>query len=224
MSRWLVGLGSVALGLGPLLLTPAKATADELDAVLDPIVAALSDVDPTPSTDVSAMVVGGDPAFATDQPASAAASAGFAQLVDQSLTSALHAVEQTWIASSWGNHVDKLINTAFGHDIIGNGAPGTAAHPDGGAGGLLFGDGGAGWNSTAAGVAGGNGGSAGLFGDGGAGGNGGAGAAGGDGGAGGYLIGDGGVGGNGGDGSTTSGLPALGAPAAMPACSAVTVR
>ena len=70
----------------------------------------------------------------------------------------------------------------FGHDLIANGAAGTATDPAGEAGGLLFGDGGAGYDESAnTGIAGGAGGAAGLIGDGGAGGDGGDGA---DGGAG----------------------------------------
>src|ERR1700742_2999684 len=66
--------------------------------------------------------------------------------------------------------------------LICNGAAGTAAHPNGQAGGILFGNGGGGWSSGVAGVAGGRGGDGGLFGNGGNGGAGGLGAAGGDGG------------------------------------------
>jgi hypothetical protein len=62
--------------------------------------------------------------------------------------------------------------------FVGNGLPGTAAHPDGFNGGILVGNGGAGWNSTTPGVAGGNGGPAG-----------GPGASGGTGGAGGTATG-----------------------------------
>ncbi|WP_261898625.1 PE family protein, partial [Mycobacterium marinum] len=82
--------------------------------------------------------------------------------------------------------------------LIGNGTDGTAANPNGGAGGLLIGDGGKGFSSATAGVAGGSGGSAGLFGSGGAGGTGGGGALGGNGGTGGLLLGNGGAGGMGG--------------------------
>ncbi|WP_136623114.1 PE family protein, partial [Mycobacterium attenuatum] len=88
----------------------------------------------------------------------------------------------------------------LGRPLIGDGAAGTAANPNGGEGGLLFGNGGAGYNASAtAGTAGGNGGSAGLIGNGGIGGAGGAGAAGGVGGHGGWLCGSGGDGGAGGN-------------------------
>ncbi|KEY14781.1 hypothetical protein IB72_05880, partial [Mycobacterium tuberculosis variant bovis] len=70
----------------------------------------------------------------------------------------------------------------WGRPLIGNGADGTAANPNGGAGGLLYGNGGNGFSQTTAGLTGGTGGSAGLIGNGG---NGGAGGAGANGGAGG---------------------------------------
>ena len=110
-----------------------------------------------------------------------------------------HALGQVWINSPIGTQIDTALNTLTGLNLIGNGTPGTAEHPDGGNGGFFLGDGGAGWSSTQAGVAGGNGGSAGLLGNGGLGGNGGAGASGGDGGAGGFLMGIAGNGGSGGD-------------------------
>jgi PE family len=84
----------------------------------------------------------------------------------------------------------------LGRPLIGNGAPGTAANPNGGAGGLLYGNGGTGYSETASsGIAGGAGGAAGLIGNGGAGSAGGAGADGGAGGHGGWLSGNGGNGG-----------------------------
>ncbi|KAO98657.1 PE family protein, partial [Mycobacterium tuberculosis] len=92
----------------------------------------------------------------------------------------------------------------WGRPLIGNGADGTAANPNGGAGGLLYGNGGNGFSQTTAGLTGGTGGSAGLIGNGGNGGAGGAGANGGAGGNGGWsagLIGNGGNGGAGGAGA-----------------------
>src|SRR5882757_9593645 len=93
--------------------------------------------------------------------------------------------------------------------FVGNGADGTAAHPDGFNGGLFAGSGGNGFSGTAVGASGGNGGSAGLFvGNGGAGGAGADGNAttdggnGGSGGAGGRFVGNGGAGGAGGAGAT----------------------
>ncbi|WP_373175779.1 PE family protein, partial [Mycobacterium marinum] len=88
-----------------------------------------------------------------------------------------------------------------GRPLIGNGANGTAANPNGGDGGLLYGNGGNGFAQTGNNnVAGGNGGNAGLIGNGGAGGGGGTAFAGGNGGHGGLLYGNGGAGGIGGDG------------------------
>ncbi|MEO6794719.1 MAG: cellulase family glycosylhydrolase [Mycobacterium sp.] len=128
----------------------------------------------------------------------------------------LHDAAEQWIASPLGGQVDGFINHLFGSTIIGDGAAGTEANPDGGSGGWLFGDGGAGWSSTTDGAAGGSGGAAGIFGNGGEGGDGGAGAAGGDGGAGGWLMGNGGNGGEAGNGDTLSGLPALGGAGGNP--------
>ncbi|WP_459797727.1 PE family protein, partial [Mycobacterium riyadhense] len=99
-----------------------------------------------------------------------AANAAAAQAVEQNLLGVINAPTQA----------------LFGRPLIGNGANGTAASPNGGAGGLLFGNGGNGFSQTTAGVAGGAGGSAGLIGNGGNGGAGGAGAAGGAGGTGGW--------------------------------------
>ncbi|WP_459758371.1 PE family protein, partial [Mycobacterium riyadhense] len=81
--------------------------------------------------------------------------------------------------------VNAPTQALLGRPLIGDGANGTAANPNGGAGGLLYGNGGSGYTSTTTGVAGGIGGDAGLIGNGGAGGGGGAGAAGGRGGNGG---------------------------------------
>ncbi len=130
-----------------------------------------------------------------------AASNGFQTLV----YGPIHATGEAWISSPTGQALDPIINAPtdalFGRDLIGNGAPGTATAPNGGAGGLLFGDGGAGYTQTSGMAAnGGNGGKAGLIGNAGAGGGGFAGGAGGVGGNGGLLMGNGGVGGAGGVG------------------------
>lgn len=122
-------------------------------------------------------------------------------LVDAVVFTPIHTLAQAWITSDVGLVVDTYINRVFRSYVIGNGAAGTADHPDGGDGGWLLGDGGAGWNSTIAGVSGGQGGSAGAFGVGGRGGEGGAGADGGAGGEGGTVMGVGGAGGRGGQGS-----------------------
>ncbi|MCV7088706.1 PE family protein, partial [Mycobacterium interjectum] len=65
--------------------------------------------------------------------------------------------------------INAPTQTLLGRPLIGNGADGTAASPNGGAGGLLYGNGGNGYSQAAgSGLNGGNGGSAGLIGNGGA--------------------------------------------------------
>ena len=227
----------LAFGMTPLAAAPV-ANADGLDVVLDPILNSLASIAPALTTDLTSMIAGIDPSFATEGAASAALPAAddLATMFQQYVYTPLETAAQSWILSPTGEQVDGFLNSTFGEFLIGNGAAGTAADPTGGAGGLWFGDGGAGWNSTVAGEAGGDGGSAGIFGDGGIGGSGGNGAAGGEGGAGGSfmglggeggaggaggaggdggaavgsLFGIGGDGGNAGDGVTADGLPALG--------------
>ncbi|GFG79858.1 hypothetical protein MPRG_31340 [Mycobacterium paragordonae] len=93
--------------------------------------------------------------------------------------------------------VNAPTQALLGRPLIGNGANGTAASPNGGAGGLLIGNGGNGFSFTSGATAqnGGSGGAAGLIGNGGAGGTGYLGGSGGGGGNGGWLIGSGGSGG-----------------------------
>ncbi len=81
------------------------------------------------------------------------------------------------------------IKLLTGRPLVGDGANGTAASPNGKAGGFLYGNGGGGYSETTAGLSGGNGGNAGLIGNGGSGGAGGAGATGGAAGLGGWLSG-----------------------------------
>jgi endoglycosylceramidase len=212
--RRVVGLGLtagafLAFGMTPLITAPA-ANADEFDVILDPILNSLSSIDPGLATDVGALVSSFDPSFAADSAATAAATPDFSEPFNQFVYTPTHTALEDWINSNLGKQVDGFINSVAGSDVIGNGAPGTEADPNGDAAGWLFGDGGPGWNSDEPGVAGGDGGAAGIVGNGGAGGDGGAGADGGDGGAGGSFLGDGGDGGNAGAGSTSDGLPALG--------------
>ncbi len=127
--------------------------------------------------------------------AASATQINLTSITQQFIYNPLHTLMQAWVTSSFGINVDNVLNTLVGSYMIGNGAAGTAAQPDGAPGGWLMGDGGAGLNSTRDGVTGGKGGSAGMFGNGGAGGAGGAGAAGGAGGAGGWWPGIGGAGG-----------------------------
>ena len=139
-----------------------------------------------------------DPVTNSLTTAQTASSAGVTGLFQSVVYAPLHTLMEDWIDSGPGQLVDGLINTVAGSYVIGNGTPGTAADPTGGSGGWLIGDGGGGWDSTKAGVAGGDGGAAGILGDGGTGGSGGAGAAGGAGGGGGFVMGIGGDGGAGG--------------------------
>jgi len=202
-----------AFGMAPLVTAP-PASADEFDVIVDPIISALSGIDPTLGADLGALATSFDPTLAADSAASAATAAAtpdFSELFNQFVYTPTHTALEDWITSNLGQQVDGFINSVAGSDVIGNGAPGaTEADPNGGAGGWLFGDGGPGWNSTDPGVAGGEGGAAGIIGNGGVGGEGGAGADGGDGGAGGSFLGIGGDGGNAGDGTAPDGLPALG--------------
>lgn len=80
-------------------------------------------------------------------------------------------------ADQLASALNQLLVTLLGDPgacgLVCNGADGTSAlNPDGQGGGVLFGNGGNGWTSTDPGVAGGNGGQAGLFGNGGMGGGG----------------------------------------------------
>jgi PE family protein/PE_PGRS family protein len=119
--------------------------------------------------------------------------------------SLLQTVEQDVLAV-----INTPTNLLFGRPLIGDGANGTAANPNGGAGGFLLGNGGNGFSQTGnPGVTGGAGGATGLVGNGGLGGAGGAGAAGGAGGNGGLIYGNGGGGGNGGVALRDGGLNAF---------------
>ncbi len=103
--------------------------------------------------------------------------AGGAYSSAEAANASAQALEQNLLAV-----INAPAQALFGRPLIGNGANGTAASPNGGDGGILYGNGGNGFSQTTAGVAGGAGGSAGLIGNGGNGGAGGAGAAGGAGG------------------------------------------
>jgi endoglycosylceramidase len=164
----------------------AAARRDRAAAFTVPQAAAASAVSTGPA-DVTALA-------ASDVPLSLTSLAG------QLIYNPLHTVMQGWVTSDLGLKVDAVLNTLVGSYMIGNGADGTTAAPDGAPGGWLWGDGGKGLASTTPGVAGGKGGAAGMFGNGGNGGAGGAGAAGGAGGAGGWWNGIGGNGGAGGAG------------------------
>ncbi|WP_280828654.1 cellulase family glycosylhydrolase [Mycobacterium sp. OTB74] len=152
---------------------------------------------PTTQASAASTITGSATVAAIEQTTPTTATGWFEQLI----YTPIHTAVESWITSSVGQRVDSVINEVTGSYVIGDGAAGTQADPNGGAGGWLAGDGGAGWDSTESGVAGGDGGAAGMLGTGGRGGAGGAGAGGGTGGAGGSVMGIGGDGGGGGAGA-----------------------
>lgn len=168
--------------------------------------------------EVSAAVAALFARFGQEYQAVSAQASAFHQQFVQTLNSASgsYAAAEATIASQLQTAQHDLLGavnapteTLLGRPLIGDGAPGTATSPNGGAGGLLYGNGGNGYSATASGVGGGAGGSAGLIGNGGAGGAGGLGdgvgvdrGTGGAGGRGGLLYGGYGVSGPGGDGRT----------------------
>ncbi|MBS9534715.1 PecA family PE domain-processing aspartic protease [Mycobacterium sp. M1] len=81
----------------------------------------------------------------------------FGAWVENTVYLPLHSEVEAWMHSDAGEREDGLINRLAGVYLIGDGADGTAAHPDGGNAGLLFGDGGNGYGAT------GSGGNAGFF-------------------------------------------------------------
>ncbi|WP_373201949.1 PE family protein, partial [Mycobacterium marinum] len=146
-------------------------------------------------------VLGADMAAIHDQFVQALnAGANWYAGVESANSSTLQTVQQDVLGL-----INAPTQALLGRGLIGDGAAGTASHPDGYDGGFLYGSGGSGYNSATSGVGGGAGGAAGLIGNGGAGGAGGAAAAGGSGGQGGWLYGNGGVGGAGGAASTAGG-------------------
>lgn len=149
--------------------------------------------------EVSAAVAALFARFGQEYQAVSAQASAFHQQFVQTLNSASgsYAAAEATIASQLQTAQHDLLGavnapteTLLGRPLIGDGAPGTATSPNGGAGGLLYGNGGNGYSATASGVGGGAGGSAGLIGNGGAGGRGG------------LLYGGYGVSGPGGDGRT----------------------
>lgn len=149
--------------------------------------------------EVSAAVAALFARFGQEYQAVSAQASAFHQQFVQTLNSASgsYAAAEATIASQLQTAQHDLLGavnapteTLLGRPLIGDGAPGTATSPNGGAGGLLYGNGGNGYSATASGVGGAAGGSAGLIGNGGAGGRGG------------LLYGGYGVSGPGGDGRT----------------------
>ena len=159
-----IGTGSalgtfLALGMTPLAAAP-PANADVLDTILDPIINSLAGIDPTMGADLLTVVDTFDPTFALDSTATAATSLDaaataatstsidYSQLFNEFIYTPIHTVDQAWINSSLGEQVDNALNQWAGVDLIGNGAAGTAADPNGGDAGLWFGDGGAGYDAS----------------------------------------------------------------------------
>lgn len=128
--------------------------------------------------EVSAAVAALFARFGQEYQAVSAQASAFHQQFVQTLNSASgsYAAAEATIASQLQTAQHDLLGavnapteTLLGRPLIGDGAPGTATSPNGGAGGLLYGNGGNGYSATASGVGGGAGGSAGLIGNGGAG-------------------------------------------------------
>jgi hypothetical protein len=123
----------LTLGLGPLANAP-KATADEFDAILDPIInsitASLGDVAAGSAAvpELGSLSLGATESVAAASPVDAW----------------LSGVEQDWINSGLGQQVDTLINSWFNLVDPANGACGFICDgADGQGGGLIFGDAGA---------------------------------------------------------------------------------
>ncbi|MBS9534046.1 hypothetical protein KIH27_10665, partial [Mycobacterium sp. M1] len=197
----------LAFGLAPLTSAPAAHADGEFDWLTEMLEPATTSVSTNDLGEFSGPVVdsGGwlsplSPLSPGDDLSGSAASTSDAGIFAELLTSfytPMHDSIEAWIQSSTGQTVDAAINALVGSHMIGDGTAGTAADPNGGAAGWLFGDGGAGYDGG-----GGDGGAAGFFGNGGDGGTGAAGGVGGTGGAGGTFMGFGGDGGAGGVGAT----------------------
>ncbi len=185
----LEGIGSALNAANATAAVPttalAVAGADEVSAAVAALFAGFGRDYQTLSSQVSA--------FHQQFTQALSAGAGSYAAAEATAATTLQGVQQDVLGA-----INAPTQVLFGRPLIGDGADGTAASPNGGAGGLLYGNGGAGYSQTASGVGGGAGGAAGLIGNGGSGGAGGANAAGGAGGRGGWLFGDAGTGGPGG--------------------------
>src|SRR3984885_6341636 len=158
-----VGIGTtagaaVAFGLTPWASAPA-AHADELDAILDPIISSLSAVDPTLAADATSLLSTLDSALTSSADASAppAQSTDLASLYNQFFFEPSQAFNQDWIDGttflggltvSYDNFINGISADLGGPLLIGNGADGvgggTLAEATGDPGGIFFGDGGSG--------------------------------------------------------------------------------
>ncbi len=140
------------------LAPPARA--DVIDVIIDPLISAgqqaltgLTDlapgIDPGGGWDLTGIAAGdGVGGFGLSAGASAEPLAALgpepsvAGLYDTLFYQPVHTVDQAWINSAFGTAVDNSLNDFFreigGQGIlIGNGDPGTALDPNGGAGGLV---------------------------------------------------------------------------------------
>ena len=172
------------MGLGPLANPPA-AHADDF-GILDTIIGSLSSADPALGSGLDGWLASldsalgaastVDPTSGLDTALSAASTLDPTSGVDAALTGAsaldttsattpfaefMQSLEQDWINSSFGTHVDTVLNTWAEHanhalaasnscGVICNGADGTALDPNGQDGGTFFGNGGDGYTYTAA--------------------------------------------------------------------------
>ena len=146
--RRVLGLGTgrsgVGVGRSPLANAPA-AHADVLDAILDPLINSLGNVDPTLAGDLGSLVTSFDPTFsdpglaalpaadAALPAADSAQSTHLTQLYNTYFYTPTQEAEQAWINSSFGETVDNSLNTFWQEltgqtsILIGNGADGTSA-------------------------------------------------------------------------------------------------
>jgi hypothetical protein len=182
-----------------------------LDAAHAAAAASTTVLVPAAADEVSARVAALFAGFGRDYQALGLQASAFHQRFVQTLTSgagayaateAVNAAPLQTLEQDVLGAINAPTEALLGRPLIGNGANGTAASPNGGPGGLLFGNGGNGFSQTGAGVIGGAGGNAGLIGTGGTGGAGGPSAAGGAGGLGGWLDGN--------DGAAGTGAPVSG--------------
>ena len=144
--------GLAALDLGTLV-DPGSVGAGAADLVGSGAgVVAASATDPVAAIAASAADPSVDPLAAATSAATGSTDAtgatAFDQWFNQDVYLPLHTDMENWINSQFGTRVDDFINNVSGHDLIGNGANGTAADPDGGNAGSWFGDGGAGDGPT----------------------------------------------------------------------------
>lgn len=141
-----------AAALGPTAQVQAAAT-DEVSAAISAMFGEYGQ---------TYQAVSAQAAMFHDQFVQALSGAGFSYAATEAASaSPLQTLEHNALAV-----INAPTQALLGRPLISNGANGTAASPNGGAGGLLYGNGGNGYSEPAgSGLAGGNGGSAGLMGD-----------------------------------------------------------